>query len=160
MFGHTCRAARCHAVTELYYHGAEHVLCDMRHATGLVMLVAKDLHIAARIRRPGYAQSFPNQFTICAQLPSGAETELAKTVNGKGDWLFYGHSDATDTRIEQWWLIELTAFRAGLIGHANNGPRIRCGNKTNPDGSRFKWFDIGSFPDDLPLVVARGKIGT
>ena len=68
---------------------------DMRHATDLMMLDAKDVRIAARVRRPGYASRYPYDFTIRSQVPSGAETELAKIVNGKGDWMFYGHADAS-----------------------------------------------------------------
>ena len=76
-------------------------------------------------------------------------------VNGKGDWLFYGHANASGTGFDAWWLIDLRAFRAGLIRSKRNGYPIRCGDKRNPDGTWFKWFDIRSFPDDPPLVVAR-----
>ncbi len=57
----------------------------------------------------------PYQITVRSRLPSGAETELSKIVNGKGDWLFYGHANACQTGIGLWWLIDLRAFRAGLI---------------------------------------------
>ncbi|MDF0602311.1 hypothetical protein P1J78_16345 [Psychromarinibacter sp. C21-152] len=129
---------------------------DMHEATDLLMMEAKDLHIAARVRRPGYARVYPYDFTIRAQVPSGAETELSKIVNGKGDWMFYGHADASGRGLASWWLIDLRAFRAGLIRQATNGYPIRCGDRTNPDGTRFKWFDIRSFPPEPPLVVASG----
>ena len=129
---------------------------DMRHATDLMMLDAKDVRVAARVRRPGYAERFPYDFTIRSQVPSGAETELAKIVNGKGDWMFYGHADASERTIERWWLIDLRAFRAALIRQSTNGFPIKCGDRTNPDGTRFKWFDIRSFPKEPRLVVAAG----
>lgn len=53
-------------------------LLDMRHATDLLMLDARDMRIAARVRRPGYSHRYPHQFTIRSRLPSGAETELSK----------------------------------------------------------------------------------
>ena len=130
---------------------------DWHHATDLMMLDARDIRIAARVRRHGYARRFPHEFTLRSRLPSGAETELAKVVDGKGDWLFYGHANAAGTGFDAWWLIDLRAFRAGLIRSKRNGHPIRCGDKRNPDGTWFKWFDIRSFPDDPPLVVARSE---
>ena len=88
---------------------------DWHQATDLLMLDARDMRIAARVRRPGYATQYPHQFTIRSRLPSGAQTELSKIVNGKGDWLFYGHANASQTAIESWYLIDLNAFRAALI---------------------------------------------
>ncbi|MEM0948374.1 MAG: hypothetical protein AAGK37_13270, partial [Pseudomonadota bacterium] len=50
-------------------------------------------------------------------------------------------------------------FRAGLIRNAQNGYPIRYGDKRNADGTWFKWFDVRSFPEEPPLVVARGVMG-
>ena len=129
---------------------------DWREATDLMMLDAKDLRIAARVRRPGYAERYPFDITIRSRVPSGAETELAKIVNGAGNWLFYGHASADESRIERWWLVDLRAFRAGLIRQAANGYRLRSGDRTNPDGTCFTWFDIRSFLQEPPLDVAQG----
>ena len=120
-----------------------------------MMLDARDLRIAARVRRHGYANRFPNQFTIRSKLPSGNKTELAKIVNGHGDWMFYGHADASGTGLEAWYLIDLRAFRAALIRRSQFGHGLRYGVKQNPDGTCFTWFDIESFPAEPPLVVAR-----
>ena len=51
-------------------------------------------------------------------------------------------------------MIDLRAFRAGLIRQAANGWPIRSGDKANSDGTCFKWFDIRSFPKEPRLVVA------
>lgn len=67
---------------------------DHFQATDLMMLDARDMRVAARVRRPGYAQRYPHQFTIRSRVASGAQTELSKIVEDKGDWMFYGHSDA------------------------------------------------------------------
>ena len=84
---------------------------DHIQATDLMMLDARDMRVAARVRRPGYAQRYPYQFTIRSAVASGAQTELSKIVNGNGDWMFYGHSNADQTGLEAWWLIDLRAFR-------------------------------------------------
>lgn len=44
--------------------------------------------------------------------------EPSKIVNGKGDWLLYGHTDASQTCIASWHLIDIKAIRAGLIRQA------------------------------------------
>ncbi|WP_425084008.1 hypothetical protein [Ruegeria profundi] len=129
---------------------------DHFQATDLLMLDAKDMRIAARVRRHGYAARYPHQFTIRAKLPTGAETELSKIVNGHGDWMFYGHAGPDGQTILHWWLIDLKAFRAALIRHRTAGAFLHMGDKRNPDGTCFKWFDIRSFPKEPPLVVARG----
>ncbi|WP_297754653.1 hypothetical protein [uncultured Shimia sp.] len=125
---------------------------DMKQATDLLMLDARDMRIAARVRRPGYAERYPHQFTIRSRVPSGAETELSKIVNGKGDWMFYGHASARQDGVEKWFLLDLNAFRAALIRQGPQG--LHWGNKRNPDGTVFTWFDVRSFPSDPPLVVA------
>ena len=129
---------------------------DWNQATDLLLLDAKDTRIAARVRRPGYADRFPHQFTIRAESRFGAETELSKIVNGKGDWMFYGHALPDGHGLASWFLLDLKAFRAGLIRQSQNGYPIRWGDKRNADGTAFKWFDVRSFPSDPPLVVASG----
>lgn len=110
---------------------------DHFEATDLMMLNATDLRIAARVRRPGYAQRYPYQFTLRSHVPSGAQTELAKVVNGHGDWMFYGHANAAENGVAAWWLIDLRAFRSALISDAWNGQRISSGIQSNADGTVF-----------------------
>ncbi|MEO0359425.1 MAG: hypothetical protein AAF386_14305 [Pseudomonadota bacterium] len=129
---------------------------DWHDATDLMMLDARDTRIAVRIRRWGYADRFPNQFTIRSRVASGAKTELAKIVEGSADWMFYGHASQDGQTIERWHLIDLRAFRAGLIRHSQNGRRIICGDQHNADGTSFKWFDMRSFADEPRLIVAEG----
>ncbi|MEL7178511.1 MAG: hypothetical protein AAFN63_01655 [Pseudomonadota bacterium] len=127
---------------------------DRREATDLMMLDARDTRVAVRIRRPGYHQRYPHQFTIRSKVPSGAQTELSKVVNGHGDWMFYGHASADGQTLDSWQLLDLKAFRAALIRHVQNGYPIVHGDQENWDGSAFKWFDVRSFPSEPPLVVA------
>lgn len=127
---------------------------DQIQATDLMMLEARDMRVAARVRRPGYALRYPHQFTIRSTVSSGAQTELSKIVNGHGDWMFYGHSNPSQTGLDAWWLIDLRAFRAALIRHRANSSQIIMGDMANPDGTRFKWFDVRSFPAEPPLILA------
>lgn len=133
------------------------VLFMAETTTDLKMLGTRDIRIAARVRRPGIAQGFSRQFTIRSAVPSGEPTELSKIVNGHGDWMFYGHSNAAQTGFDAWWLIDFRAFRAALIRHRMNGASILMGDQVNPDGTRFKWFDVSSFPSEPRLVVSQSS---
>ena len=57
---------------------------DHFQAVDLMKLDARDMRVAARMRRLGYASRYPHQLTIRSHLASGARTELSKIVNGKG----------------------------------------------------------------------------
>lgn len=126
---------------------------DTKEATDLMVFKARDMRIAARIRRPGYASRYPFEFTIRCKRDSGAETELSKIINGWGDWLFYGHANESHW-IDRWWLIDLHSFRAALIRTAMNGFKITVETKANGDGTYFKAFDLRSFPENPPIVVS------
>ncbi|AXI48503.1 hypothetical protein C1J03_22400 [Sulfitobacter sp. SK012] len=99
-----------------------------------MMLEARDMRVAARIRRPGYAQRNPHQFTIRSAVASGRQTELSKIVNGNGDWMFYGHSNAAQTGLDAWWLIDLRAFRAGLFPIRSSAQQIVMEDQANAMG--------------------------
>jgi hypothetical protein len=71
--------------------------------------------------------------------------------------MFYGHSNAAQTGFDAWWLIDFRAFRAALIRHRMNGASILMGDQVNPDGTRFKWFDVSSFPSEPRLVVSQSS---
>lgn len=123
---------------------------DTKQASDLMVFTARDMRIAARVRRPGFAERYPFEFTIRARRDNGVETELSKIVNGWADWMFYGHA-GDDGRIVRWWVIDLDAFRASLIRARGS---IIMGNKDNGDGTYFKWFDLRSFPSHPSITVA------
>lgn len=129
---------------------------DMHEATDLMMLNARDKRIAVRVRRYGVAHMFPYQFTIRAKVASGAKTELAKMVEGHGDWMFYGHSNQASDGFALWWLLDLDAFRSALI--RRDSLPICCGDKAVGDGTCFKWFDIRSFPKGLVIGCSRDDL--
>lgn len=127
---------------------------DTKQAADLVVLRARDMTIACRIRRHGYADRYPWEFTVRSARDSGMRTELEKLIDGWGDWMFYAHASANATRVERWLLIDLAAWRAALI---RDRAKLSIANKSNGDGTHFVSFDVRSFPAGggrSPILVA------
>lgn len=129
---------------------------DRHEATDLVVLTGRDLTIACRLRRHGYAERYPNQFTIRSRRDSGVTTELEKIRAGWGDWLFYGHLAANNTEIAPWWIIDLAVFRESLLLHEAQGvPDYACdANVPNFDGTLFHAYYLQRFPAHLIIAAS------
>jgi hypothetical protein len=131
---------------------------DCKRATDLIILAARDKRIACRMRRPGYAEKYPYDFTVRSERDSGAETELSKLVNGYGDWMFYGHAAPIGAgRISRWMLIDLHSWRAHLI-RAEDRTRVVPVSNDNGDGTRFLAFDVRKFCGRPPILVASSNL--
>ena len=118
---------------------------DQTEATDLKILKARDLRIACRVRRGGYADCYPNDFTIRLERPSGAKTELAKILDGFCDLSFYGHAGRGGA-IDRYFVIDLDIFREALK-QDQHGSYIKYSIQRNRDNSSsFIAFDIRSFP--------------
>ena len=127
---------------------------DTREATDLLVLLARDMRIGCRIRRAGYADAYPYEFTLRSLRRSGAKTELAKITDGWGDWLFYGHAaDEPGAQLARWFLVDLYSWRAQQIRS-----KQRAGHPAmhvNRDGvTAFTAFDLRRFGNEPPILVA------
>ncbi|NCC68746.1 MAG: hypothetical protein EOM14_11245 [Clostridia bacterium] len=132
---------------------------DTRQAADLIVLKARHMMIAARVRRFGYADRYPWEFTIRSHRDSGAKTELQKIVDGFGDWMFYGHAGIMPGEIDRWFVIDLAKFRAGLIRNpCTDGKEIWWGEKSNQDGTHFCWFDVRKFPEDILVNASHSHL--
>lgn len=119
------------------------------------MMKARDMMIAARVRRPGYAERYPWEFTIRSHRDNGTKTEMQKIVDGFGDWMFYGHAGIEPGEICRWFVIDLAKFRAGLIRNPGGcGREIWWGEKSNNDGTHFCWFDVRKFPANILIKAS------
>lgn len=123
---------------------------DTKEATDLIILRGKNIDIACRLRRFGYANRYSNQFTVRSSRDSGATTELEKFINGFGDWMFYGHTNKEENNIVLWYLINLDSWRAHMI---RNRSKIKMGEVSNGDGTNFYWFNINSFPETPQILI-------
>jgi hypothetical protein len=131
---------------------------DCREATDLIVLMARDMRIAVRIRRRGYFEKYPLEFTIRDHRESGAETEHAKIRKGFGDWFLYGHGDERSGQVTHWMLLDLHAYRFA----EEEGVPLVCQRKANGDGTYFVAYKLlsfppfggGSFTTDPPILIA------
>lgn len=129
---------------------------DMREATDMIVLRARDMRIGCRIRRPGYVENYGWEFTIRSRRDSGAQTEFDKILlHGWGDALFYAHAAQLEAGpFSRWLFADLAHFR----GHMSSRERraaIKWGEKSNGDGTHFYWFDVRSFRPDPPILIAQ-----
>ena len=133
---------------------------DTKQCADLVVLSAKDMKIGCRVRRQFcadgriYAEAYPDQFTIRSGRSNGVQTELAKILEGWGDWFFYGHDNGRH-RIDPWWLINLTIFRRG-VAEAPNSDDVRWDLITDipnrRDGTFFHAYPIDLFPPSMLIA--------
>jgi hypothetical protein len=110
---------------------------DTGEATDLMILKARDIRIACRMRKPAYLVKYGNEFTIRTGRPTGTKTELAKILEGFGDRFFYGFAHPTGVAIARWCLLDLDMFRRDYDDLSCFAARRR-----NGDGTTFLAFDL------------------
>lgn len=131
-------------------------LIDMKEASDLILLRAKNLMVACRVRRPGYLEKFPNDFTMRAKRDSGADTELKKITDGFADWMFYGHSTEEENgQFSAWRVLDLNVWRAYMI-RSRELVNINQRMIPNGDGTFFVEFNVDDFP--LKLIIAESSL--
>lgn len=130
---------------------------DCEHCTDLMLLVAKDIRIGCRMRTPGFAEKYPDEFTI-RSYSHGSTTELEKISDGWGDWLFYGHSVAYSdySVIDPWWIVDLDSFRSQWRRDSRGD--IKSSEFLNPDGTRGRGFKIDSFLSEPPILIGSSEL--
>lgn len=119
------------------------IVVDRREATDLIILHARDMRIAARVRRPGYADRYPHDFTVRAWRPTGVDTEYAKIMSGWGDWFLYGHAaHGAGRQLARWVIVDLDTLRRAIERH---GWEAFGKLQGNGDGVKFIAFNLKSF---------------
>jgi hypothetical protein len=97
-----------------------------------------------------YLAKYPNEFTIRAELSGGGKTELAKIIEGWGDYFFYGFADEAERSLALWLIGDLKAFRIWysreLARNKGVAPGVRQNNTDNSSSFHaFKWARIPGF---------------
>jgi len=115
---------------------------DAERNTDLMVLKMDAVRVGCRIRESEYLGRYGNEFTIRSGRPSGIKTELAKIIEGWGDYFFYGF---VSDKLIKWTLADLKVFRLWYNTelYKGNKPGIL---KQNKDGSSnfmcFKWNEL------------------
>jgi hypothetical protein len=131
---------------------------DQQRNTDLIVLKMDSVRIACRIRKNEYFQNprFRHEFTIREGRPNGARTELSKIVEGWGQYLFYGFSNANQTSLEAWHIISLNEFRLwfnrSLVSQKGKIPGFSNNNKDQ--SSSFRAFSTLDMPECI--IKSRG----
>lgn len=121
---------------------------DAERNTDLIVLRMEAVRIACRVRRAAYLPRYGCEFTIRAGRPSGVKTELAKVIEGWGDYLFYGFADEAEARLSQWALADLRVFRLAYMRRlaGMDAGQVPGMAKANGDGSSsfavFRWDEF------------------
>lgn len=128
---------------------------DMKHAADLVVLHARSITVGVRIRKPGYLEKWPFDFTIRSSLPSKTHTEFNKIMDGWMDLMFYGHgnSDPSNPLLRASMLIDMHVWRKVAILHGIDGLKrqgmIEEQVNTRTDHVGFISCDTRKWPSDL-----------
>lgn len=122
---------------------------DMRHNTDLIVLKLDTIRVACRVRTNGYLQRYPDEFTIRASRPSGAETELSKMLAGWGDYIFYGFASPDGTQLAAWMLGDLKVFRLWHSRELWAGRKPGKPQRNGDGSSSFHAYRISDLPDEF-----------
>ena len=128
---------------------------DTEQATDLIVLHARDMRIAARVRSHKYIHQYGYEFTIRSKS-RGHKTEIDKINDGWGEWMFYGFANLLESDIERWYIINLDIFRSSLI-KKDTRKHIQCVQKDNGDDTALIAFDIRTFPQNI-LVASSHSV--
>jgi hypothetical protein len=130
---------------------------DAQHNTDLVVLRLEAVRIACRVRNESYHHNYGDEFTIRSKRPNGVKTELAKIVEGWGDYVLYGFAPKNGTYMTAWGLGDLNVFRL-WFGRQCVMYGVPGSEQSNADGSsKFRAFKWASLPDNF--IIAKHQIG-
>jgi len=101
--------------------------------------------VAVRARSYGkFFVEYGHEFTIRSLRKNKQPTELAKILDGHGDWLLYGFLEGSEHRYFR--IINLMAFRCGIAEHGVDA--FSDGDRPNPKDNGetfFRAFDVYEF---------------
>lgn len=122
---------------------------DALHNTDLIVLKMDVIRFACRVRKYDYYERFGNEFTLRSARPGEHKTELAKVIEGWGDYFFYGFASADETALHSWIIGDLKVFRLWFNRCLAAG-KTPWQMRANRDGSSdFLVFTISDLPKEF-----------
>ncbi len=132
---------------------------DTFHNTDLMVLKMEAVRIACRIRRPNYYPFYKNEFTIRAERPQGTKTELAKILEGWGDYFFYGFAAEQPGGLAHWEMGSLPIFRLWFLRYITQHKGICPGQwiENRDHSSAFRVFQWTDLPANFRIAFGENK---
>lgn len=127
---------------------------DQERNTDLMVLKMEAVRVGCRIRKPNYIERFGNEFTIRAGRPSGVKVELAKIIEGWGDYFFYGFGG--EKGLLKWTLANLNVFRLWYNKQLYQGARPGIKQNNHDNSSYFIAFKWAELPRDFIVGQSKG----
>jgi len=127
---------------------------DQERNTDLMVLKMDAVRIGCRMRRIENL-CYANEFTIRAGRPSGIKTELAKIIEGWGNYFFYGFGE--EGVLYKWTLADLNVFRLWFSEYVrdNKGKQPGTGKENHDRSSGFLAFQWSDLPSEF--IVSSGS---
>jgi len=124
---------------------------DKKRCTDLIVLHLQAIRIACRMRRETYIEKYSDEFTIRAVNHRGAKTELAKIIEGWGDYFFYGFGGDSGLLLK-WCLCDLKVFRLWYVKELYNGNKPGILHANTDKSSDFLSFKINALPSGFVIA--------
>lgn len=129
---------------------------DQERNTDLMVLKMEAVRVGCRIRTLDYLNRYPDDITIRMSRPSGNQTEMAKIIEGWGQYFFYGFGNPANDLVEAWTLIDLNKFRLHIATCLKRTSSLPGNRLTNHDGSSdFQVINLNDLPDNC--IIHRQK---
>ena len=134
---------------------------DAERNTDLIVLTLAAVRIGCRVRRHSYLKRYGREFTIRANRPSGAKSELTKIIEGWGDYFLYAFANADETHLAAWSLCDLRVFRLWFnrFMFSNDGAMPGESQPNNDGSSTFRAFRLDELPTDFVLAAGGPEAG-
>lgn len=125
---------------------------DAYKNTDLIVLKLDAVRIGCRVRRSEFLEKYKDEFTIRADRPNGNKTELAKIIEGWGNYFFYAFADSN---LVFWTLCDLNVFRLWFNSKIvlEKGKIPGCLIPNGDGSSSFRVFKFS----DIPLNFIIGQ---
>jgi len=139
-----------------YFIGEPPIEEDQERGTDLIVLGMNNQRFACRVRRHSYLERYANEFTVRVTRPSGVKTELAKILEGWGDFMFYAFATKDEMDFALWSILSLNVFRLNFHYRTvdlakGQVPGLLASN--HDASSDFRVFRLADFPG---IVLASG----
>jgi len=150
------------SILGIYLIGEPPIEEDQEHNTDLIVLKMDAIRIGVRIRRTtgkngiNYLDHYKNEFTIRSSRPNGNKTELAKIIEGWGDYFFYGFGD--NGKLVYYHLCDLNVFRLWYTTQLYNGIKPGLSKFNSDNSSGLLAFNFNDLPTSF--IIASSPCGT